>query len=161
MLDQLARLDRAVVRPGRVHVEVAEDPLAVGERIGRPPRAPPAGDAPVHLVQLAGDIREGPALDAPAGFVAQLLAEGLVLGEPRERGGGELGLLLHSGRRGDRRTGRGGFERDPREPVERGHEDRGLLQERRAGAPVARGPHVHAPPQARWDRGPAGERLRP
>ena len=33
VLDQRLRLDRAVVRPVRVHVEVDDDPVAVGERV--------------------------------------------------------------------------------------------------------------------------------
>ena len=36
VVEQLVDLDRAVVRPRRVHVQVAEDPVAVGERrLGR------------------------------------------------------------------------------------------------------------------------------
>ena len=34
MVDQRGRLDRAVVRVARVHVQVDDDPVAVGERLG-------------------------------------------------------------------------------------------------------------------------------
>ena len=48
VVEQLVDLDRAVVRPGRVHVQVGEDPGPVGERLAvaparrrlRPPRPP-------------------------------------------------------------------------------------------------------------------------
>ena len=43
VVEQLVDLDRAVVRPGRVHVQVAEDPVALGER----------GSAPVARRRLA------------------------------------------------------------------------------------------------------------
>ena len=59
VVEQLVDLDRAVVRPGRVHVQVGDDPRPVGERPGLAARRAAAGaEARVERVQLARDVGE-------------------------------------------------------------------------------------------------------
>ena len=115
VVEQLVHLDRAVVRPVRVHVQVGDDPLAAGERVRLPAVHPAAaGEAAVEPVQLGGDagealvLGERPRVPGPSG--PQLV----VLGQPRDRRGCELGLLGESGRVGDRDAGGGGLEAETR-----------------------------------------------
>ena len=55
VVEQLVDLDRAVVRPGGVHVEVGDDPGAVGERTVIAPRAAPTGaEAPCRACRARG-----------------------------------------------------------------------------------------------------------
>ena len=135
LVEHVLDLDRAIARPRGVQVEVGEDPLAVGERLIRrrcSSLAPPR-EARVELFEVGRDVGEGLALDASPRLLGELAAQRLVLGQPRERRGGELGLLVHARRRGDRGAGGGRLERDAREAVERGDEDRGLVRGSRRG----------------------------
>ena len=84
VLDELLRLDEAVVRPRGVHVEVDRDPGAVGERVGIPRAAPASGERAVELVQLPP--QRGEALGS---------RRSCVLRQPNRRGA-----------RGSRRVGR-------------------------------------------------------
>ena len=145
VVEQLLDLDRAVVRPGRVHVEVADDPVAVSSG---------ARSAPARPRRRRGGRRRGrrarrrarrsSAARAAARLRRRPRARGLlVLGEPGDRGRGQLGLLAHARRRGDRarrrpapRAGRAGARR-------RGDEDRGLVQQRARGR-GRRGPCARA-----------------
>ena len=156
VVDELGRVDRAVERPRGVHVQVGDDPRPVGERVGR--RGAARGGAScsdvVELVELGGDVGER----APAPRLARALllrrAQRVVLGEPRDGRAGELGL------RPRRRSARRSRSRRPAPRAARararpdpGHEDRGLVQQRRARGAVARGAHVDA-----RRRGRAGSR---
>ena len=67
--------DRAVVRPARVHVQVGDDPVAVGERLRRAGHAPARPERRVDPLQLGGDRVEGLALGARAGERRLALAE--------------------------------------------------------------------------------------
>src|SRR4029450_9022501 len=59
LVNQLLGVDETVVRPRGVHVEVADDPGPVGERIlPACPRTAPAGEASVDLVEPAPQLRE-------------------------------------------------------------------------------------------------------
>src|SRR5207244_2412153 len=95
MVDELVDLYGAVVRPARVHVQVREDPLPVGERIERSARlghAPALRQPPVELVVLTGDGGERLLLRARAPVRGAALAERVVLREARGLCGGELRL---------------------------------------------------------------------
>ncbi len=56
VVEQLVHRHRAVVRPVRVHVQVAQDPVAVGEGGLGGARAAPAGEAAVERVELRRDL---------------------------------------------------------------------------------------------------------
>ena len=66
VVDERRRLDRAVVRVVRVHVQVGDDPLAVGERLGLVgARWPPAPcGVGVEPLEPLGEGRKAPVLDA-------------------------------------------------------------------------------------------------
>ena len=70
------------------------------------------------------------------------------------------GLLVHPRRRGDRGARGSGLERDAGKAVERGDEDRGLVEDRSAAAPVASGAHVRTAAQLRRNCRPPCELLR-
>ena len=130
------------------------------ERVGRSARAAAGGarDARVELVELGG---RRPRTLWPSALrlasSARRSRERLVLGEPGERGGGELGLLVDAGRR--RRS-----RRRPRRPrARRGRARRAAgtkiaasSRMRRAGRAVAGGPH--ADPAAQLRAGSPGGR---
>ena len=100
VVEQLVDLDRAVVRPARVHVQVAEDPVALGERrLGRA-GATTCGETTVQAVELGGDF--GIALD------------------PLRPGG-----VLDLGTTGDRLEPQAGAAARGRDERSRGAEDRG------------------------------------
>ena len=166
MVEEVFDLDRAVGRPRRVQVEVGQDPGPVPKRLVRlwnsllrSPSA--AAERRVDLLELFGDVVERLALDSAPRFLGELRAERLVLGEPGQRRGGQLGLLLHARRRGDRRSGRGRLEGDARQAFERRHEDRGLGQDRRPALPVPGGAHARPATELRRNRRPSGQLLRP
>ena len=161
VFEEVLDLDRAVGRPRGVQVQVGEDPVTVRERLWRLGRPSPLAEALVQLLELGADVGERLARDAAPRFLRELLAERLVLGEAGEGCGGELGLLLDARGRRDRRSGGGRFERHPREPVERRHEDRRLAEDRRPALAVARGPHARPAPQLRRHRRATGQLLRP
>ncbi len=72
--EQLGRRDAAVVRPGRVRVEIDRDPLAIREWIGLDmDDAPPCGKPPVERVELGRDGGEVVAWIARAGRQQPLL----------------------------------------------------------------------------------------
>src|SRR6476646_10483067 len=158
MHDEVCWIDGAVVRPARVHVEVAEDPLAVGERLRRRARPmTPFGELLVQRVELAGDVREALAFGLPERALGLAPAKVGVLGEPCDLGARELGLLSHPGWWGDCTTGCGCLEPDAFQPRERRDEDAGLREERRSRRAVASRPDVHAVAKRSRDRGPPGE----
>ena len=67
VVDKRGRLDRAVVRPARVHVQVGDDPLAVGERLGRRRRARRSSTAAcleVDALELLRNVRRSSRLRA-------------------------------------------------------------------------------------------------
>ena len=163
LIEHVLDLDRAIARPRGVQVEVDEDPLPVGERLIRLARVPlrRRREARVELLEVGRDVGEGLALDASSRLLGELAAQRLVLGQPRERRGGELGLLVHAGRRGDRGARGGRLERDAGEAVERGDEDRGLVEDRSAASPVAGRAHARPAAQLRRDRRPPRQRFRP
>ena len=68
----------------------------------------------------------------------------------------ERRLLADPRRRGDRRSGRLRLEVKPRQPVDAGDEDRGLVQERRSGGTGQRGANRFAAGEGR-----SGTRLGP
>ena len=165
LVEHVLDLDRAIARPRGVQVEVDEDPLPVGERLVRARllqgslAAPP--EARVELLEVGRDVGEGLALHASSRLLGELPPQRLVLGQPRERRGGELGLLVHTGRRGDCGARGGRLERDAGEAVERGDEDRGLVEDRSAASPVAGRAHARPAAQLRRDRRPPRQRFRP
>ena len=162
MHDEVCRIDGAVVRPARVHVEVAEDPLAVGERVRRRARPmTPFGELLVQRVELAGYVGEALAFGLPERALGLAPAKVGVLGEPCDLGARKLGLLSHPGRCGDCTTGCRCLEPDAVQPRERRDEDAGLREERRSRRAVASRPDVHAVAKRSRDRGPSGERFRP
>ena len=129
VVDQPLRLDRAVVRPLRVHVEVDDDPVAspewvaVGVRPSRGRVAPTVGHGCVDALQPLGDPVEARRLCLCPRFGAGTQPQPVVLGEPRNRGGRELGLIHQSCRVGDR-TARGlRLEQEARAAARRRHED--------------------------------------
>jgi hypothetical protein len=64
-------------------------------------------------------------------------------------------------RLGDRRAGRGRLERDAIEPVDRGHEDRRLVEQPGSGRAVACGPDADPIRECARSRRPAAQGLRP
>ena len=106
VVEQLVDLDRAVVRPGRVHVQVGEDPGAVGERLAvAPPRPLAAAEAAVDPLELLRDGGEALRLGRRARLAALALAQLRVLGQPVQRGGRELRLVEHARRIRQHRAG--------------------------------------------------------
>ena len=131
-------------------MQVGDDPGAVGERVAGSLRSRRRdGEAGVELVELARD--GGEALRSRRCARARACSRSrqrVVLGEPRDRGRRELRLLAHARRRRRSRCPRPRLERDARRALERGHEDRGLVQERRARLRRrAQRAHVHAAAQ--------------
>src|SRR5690349_4229194 len=118
-------------------MEVDHDPVAVRLRRGLALAAPPGGEILVELVELAGRGGEALRLGALAGAGRFALEMRVVLGQPQQRGRGELGLLGDSGWPYDRGAGGGRLEADAVEPRERRDEDRRLVQELCARRPVA------------------------
>ena len=134
----------------------------VGERIGVAlAGAPPAAETAIDLVEILCHRGEALLLGAGACFPAAALAQLIVLDEPGDRRGGELGLFEDAGRicehcaRGRRlepesgRAGRGG------------HDDRGLGEDRRPGLRPASGADVDPVSQHERDSGTRRQRLRP
>jgi len=114
----------------------------------------------VELLEFACHVREALALRVSTRTFRLALAELRVLGETRNFGAGELGLLARSRRGGDRAPRRRCFEPHSLEPVERRDEDARLPEQLCSRSTVARGSDVHAVTQQAWDRRPAGQRLR-
>ena len=133
------------MRPLGVHVQVAEDPGAARKRVAVAAGiAPAAGERAVEAVQLGGDGGEAVLLGPAARLLALARSGGGVLGEPRDRGADELGLLLAVGRRG-RGGARGvGLQREPRTAFEGRNEDRGLGEQPRALGRAPREPRMDA-----------------
>ncbi len=144
VVEQRGRLDRAVVRVVRVHVQVGDDPFPVGKRLGlvRPGRAAAArggGVQPFELRRHVGEARTG---DIRAACRSVALPRIAVLGEAEERGGGQL-RLREDARRLDERAARGGrLLAEPAQALGRGNDDRGRAKQfrtrgrRDAGADV-------------------------
>src|SRR6185503_12275657 len=94
VVEQLRHLDRAVVRPGRVHVEIAGDPGPTGKRVALSPWSLSAGERSVEPVELGSDGGVALAFGSAARLAAEPCAQVVVLGQPCDCGGGELGLRL-------------------------------------------------------------------
>ena len=128
VVEQRLRLDRAVVRPVRVHVEVDDDPVAVAERIAvevRPVcrRAPPAGHRRVDVLEPLREPVEIGGDGLRARRLARARPQRVVLGESRHRRGGELGLVGEAGGVGDRAAARLRLEQQARAAAGCRHED--------------------------------------
>ena len=146
----------------RVHVQVGDDPVAVARadplsrRAGR--RRP--REALVERVELGGDVARSSRLGLRARCGRLALAQGVVLGEARDRRGRELGLLAHApaARRSRRRRP------SPRAGAAASPSARGRRSPSRSAGPRAAGlragAHVDAFAQAARDRTAAGQRLR-
>ena len=163
VVDELGRVDRAVVRPRGVHVQVGDRSMA-GRRAGRPcvARAPArrrascrgASSSRGHLREVAVrlGVRARRARFAPRGAV--------VVGEPRRRCRGELGLQLDAVRTCDRAARRRRLECHAPQAGDPGHEDRSGVEERARVSRVAGGAHVHPAGERTRDRGAADQRAR-
>ena len=115
----------------------------------------------VELVELAGDDREALALRGSPPLCLQALAQRVVLREPRDRGGGELGLLEDPGRVGERCPGRGGLEPEPHGARRSGRDDRGLGEHGGARGRRPAGANANTVAERERDPGPSRQRLRP
>ena len=161
VLEQQRRRHPAVVGRARVHVEVDDDPVAIGERVSFAlRRAAPAAQAFVDLLEAERDVRERLALRGRSARSRLALAVGVVLREAPHLRRRELRLLARPGRGGDGRARRGGLEREPRQAVRRGHEDRRLVEDRGSAGRLARGAHVDAVEQRARNVRARRERLR-
>ena len=161
MVEQLVDLDRAVVRPGRVHVQVGEDPGPVGERLAVASARPLApAEAAVDVLELPGDGGEVLRLGSSSGLPALALAQVVVLGKALERGRRKLRLVEHAGRIGERRAGRRRLEAQPSRAGRSWDDDRGFGQHGRAGLRLAAGADAHPVAERQRDPGPGRERLR-
>src|SRR5213592_1179980 len=143
-----------------MHVQVANDPLTARERILLAACATSLRQLPVERVVLARELREGLPFGALAVLLSFALPQLVVFRQPRGRCAGELRLHSKTGRRGDRCACGGGFERDAVEPLERGDEDRRLVEQGGARRAVTCGADADAPGERARDRRPAAERLR-
>ena len=120
VVDELGGVDAAVVRPGGVHVQIGDDPRPVVERVCAVPSFAAAGShRGVDLLELARDGREGVQLRVGARSRRLALAQLLVLGEPRRRGRGQLGLQVDAAGPHDRAARRGRLEGHPAEALRR------------------------------------------
>ena len=137
--DEVGGVDRAIVRPARVHVQVAQDPVPIHERVGRARRpTAPARERPVDLVEPPRDRREALALRARARRLLAPRAEPLVLAQPGHLRARELGLRRDARRRRDRATCGSGLERHARKPAGHRDEDRGFAEDGSPRTPVPR-----------------------
>ncbi len=101
---------------------------------------------------------EGLALDAAPRLLRELRAERLVLGQPRQRRRGELGLLLDSRWRRDRGAGRRRLERDARQARRApGRRSRPRPGSAARLSTVPGRSHACAAAQPRRDRRPSGQ----
>src|SRR5438105_2619134 len=125
-------------------MQVDDDPVAVGKRLGDGARAATRREGAIELVELGCDGGEALAGGVGACLRRAPFAEGVVLGEASRLGRRELRLLLPTLRLRDRAAGGRGLELDALQPLERGHEDRRLAEEGCARRAVARGTHVEA-----------------
>ncbi len=135
VLDQRLRLDRAVVRPVGVHVEIDDDPVTVAERVtagmrGGHRRPSPSGDPPVDVLEPLREPIEIRGLGLCAGLRSRARAKSFVLGQSRHRGGCELGLVGEARRLRDRAAAGSRLEHQPGAAARGRHEDRGLGQGR-------------------------------
>ena len=161
VVDQVVDLDRAVVRPRRVHVEVDDDPVLVLERRARRGRPPAGGDVGVDRQHVGRERVEALALRLRDALLGALRAKGVVLDEPRRFGGGELRLELAAGRRRDGGARCARLELDARDAVDGRNEHGRVAQDLGAGRAVERRAHPHAAAQRARHRRPRAERPRP
>jgi hypothetical protein len=162
VVEQLVHLDRAVVRPRRVHVQVGDDPGAVGEWPGIAlARATLAVEAAIHLVEVLGHFGKALLLGAGPRFTTPALAQRVVFDEPCHRRRGELGLLEDAGRIGDSCPGGGRLEAQSCGAGRGGNDDRRLGEDRRAGLRPPSRADVHPVAQHERDSGSGRQRLRP
>ena len=163
VVDELGRVDGAVERPRRVHVEVGDDPRPVGERVGRRAaggRAAALHQPAVEVVELSRDVLERAACRFGPGGLLISRTKVRVLGQARCGCRCELGLLLDADGRRDRATRRLRLEQHAGAAFDPGDEDRRLGEERRARRAVACGSDRHAAGQVARDRGPRDQRRR-
>ena len=153
MVEQVFDLDRAVVRPARVHVQVDGDPVSVGERVVLlPPIAAPSSlrrEIGVDLVELGGDDVEALGLRARSSLDREALAQRGVVDEHRDRA-----WVRDGGSR------RGSFEGEALLTSRRRHEDRRLAECQRSLLGSPDGPDVRAVAERARDRRAVRERLR-
>ena len=124
-------------------------------------RAPPAAEAAIDLVQILRHRGEALLLGASACFPAAALAQRVVLDEPGDRRGGELGLLEDAGRIGKHCPGGRCLESEPRRAGRGGHDDRCLGEDGGPGLRPAAGANVHPVAQHERDSRSGRQRLRP
>ncbi len=102
VVDELGRIDRAVVRPRGVHVQVGHDQRAVAERVCVLTAPSAHRQAAVEIGELRGNDGEVVCLGLGPGLRAFPLAQRIVLGEPSRGCRRELRLRLDSVRSCDR-----------------------------------------------------------
>ena len=163
MGDERRGLDRAVVRVVRVHVEVDDDPVAVGEGLGLVASGRSAASPGLRVVALDElcDDTEILALDPLPSRGGVALARHRILGQTEQRRGRELRLAREAGWLDDRAPRGGRLGAQPAEPVGRRHDDRGVLEHLGARVAGERGAHVDAVAQRERDRRAGGQPARP
>jgi hypothetical protein len=157
--DQVRRLDRAVVRVARVHVQVGDDPVPVGEglRLVPPMRAPAAAGVLVEAIEPLGDVVERSSGRGRPASEGVLRSRRLVVREPEQRRRGELGLRGDV-RRVDDRAARGrGLVTQSLQAVGRGNDDRRRPEDLRPRLAGDARSHVDAVAQPDRDRRPRRE----
>ena len=139
-------LDRAVVGVVRVHVEVDDNPVALGEGLGLLASSRFAAATGFRVVALdeLGDDTEILALDLPPSRGGVALARHRILGQTKQCRGSELRLARQAGRLDDRAARRRRLGAQPAEPVGRRDDDRSVLEHLGARTAGERGPHVNA-----------------
>ena len=90
--EQVGDVDRAIVRPRRVHVQVADDPFAARERISLALRATSLRQLAVEGIVLTRELRKSLPLGALAVLSPLALPQLVILRQPRGRGACELRL---------------------------------------------------------------------
>src|SRR4029453_6681245 len=116
-------------------------------------------EALVELVVLGGDVCEALALRKHTAFGADSLTEVVLLCQPGERGGAELGLPAETRRVRERRPGGLCLQLHARKAI-RGREEDGRLGEERSSArAVPQRSHAYPVAQRGGDRRPPTERL--
>ena len=166
VVEQLVDLDRAVVRPGRVHVQVGDDPRR-GRRAARPSRRRgtlPAAEAARRAARARAATAAKLCASRRRARLARLLRSRTspFSASRGDRGGGELGLVAHARRIGERRARGLGLEpQRAASPSARGRRSP-PRPARRARAPgVSRGADAHPVAQRARDGRAGRERLRP
>src|SRR5207244_2641348 len=140
--------------------QIAEDPVAVRQRIRPPYRSAPSCERAIDPVEVVCDRGEALALGAVDRRALSSLAKRRIFDKARELGAGELRLSLYPRRGGDCAAGSCSLQGDASEAVECGYEDRGFREQRRACFSVACSAHGHPAAKRARDRRTSAQRLR-